>query len=42
MDWFESRVSNSVGVCINVDMVDCDLFTDFNKELTIESGRILL
>jgi hypothetical protein len=23
-------------------MVDCDLFTDFNKELTIESGRLLL
>ena len=23
-------------------MVDCDFFTDFNKDLTIESGRILL
>jgi len=23
-------------------MVDCDFFTDFNKELTVENNRILL
>ena len=25
-----------------IEMVDCDYFTDFNKDLTIESDRILL
>jgi hypothetical protein len=30
------------GFVIILSMVDCDFFTDFNKELTVENNRILL
>lgn len=29
-------------MCTHIDMVDCDYFTDFNRELTLHEDRLVL